>query len=315
MSKDITISVVIPTTDRTDFLKRSIKSVLDQSYLPEELIVVIDGTSENSKVFIDALKHDSKVSIHLIETKMRVGGSEARNIGARRAKGDLVAFLDDDDEWLETKLEKQMDIINDNNTTISDPFICFTSLLTYNNPFNIHYKKLPNVNYIESNCNRIVDYLFETSMLKNIGLIQTSTILVPRWIVLTTPFTKGLVKHQDWDWLLKLGREHNVKVLQVEAPQTIYHSDMPRNERVGYIANWQVTKDFYYKWFDNFSNNGRYSFILNYLVLGLSELSYISKFKRTKWCISIIRSLPKKYLISLYTLKILVFTTKNILNK
>lgn len=315
MTEDITISVVVPTRDRVEFLKRAIFSVLKQSYLPTEIIVVIDGVSKKSKQFLEEISKITTLTIKYTETQQTIGGSEARNKGARMSSSDLIAFLDDDDEWYSTKLYEQISLINVNAVSLSSPFLCFTSLHTYNHKDDSKYKKLPNIDYRYSGKSRIIDYLFETKGLKNIGFIQTSTIIVPRWLVIETPFTKKLEKHQDWDWLLKLEEQHSMNVLQVESPKVIYHSDAPTNKRVGYSNKWSVTKDFYLKWESQFSENGKRSFYLNYLVLGISEMTELDIKKRIKMSFSLLKSLPKKDLYSLYTLKTLTYIGFNIFKK
>lgn len=315
MNERFKVSVVIPTTDRVDFLKRSVSSVFEQTYLPEEIIVVIDGHSNQSSAYLDRITSETDMTIRYVETTNPLGGSEARNLGVKMATGDLIAFLDDDDEWYATKLSKQIQLIQNADISISDSFLCFTSLNTYSDPLDKKLKKLPNEDYKYSNKIRLVDYLFETEGFKNIGFIQTSTVLVPRWLAVETPFTKDLAKHQDWDWLLKLETEHSLRILQVEEPQVIYHSDVPKNKRVGYNSKWLVTKDFYYTWFSHFSENGRSSFVLNYLMNGVSELTELSKLKKVKWCGGLIKNLPNEYLYRRYTVKSVLYATKNIFKK
>ncbi|MCC5894489.1 MAG: glycosyltransferase family 2 protein [Alkalibacterium sp.] len=313
MNNNLTISVVIPTTDRIDFLTRAVSSVLNQELQAFELVVVIDGKSSDSVSYLREIKKNSKVIVKYFETNNKVGGSEARNIGVKMSSGDLVALMDDDDEWFKTKLKSQYDLIIKNNINSDRPFLCFTSLLTYNSIEDKKLKKLPNTNYSDFGKFRLIDYLFETDGLKNIGFIQSSTILVPRWLIKKTPFTKGLPKHQDWDWLLKIDKEYNLSIIQVESVQIIYHSDVPKKTRVGYQSKWSATKNFYIKWSDSFSENGRYSFILNYLVLGLSQLDSIDKKERMRLCLKLLNGLPKCVMISPYSLKTMIYIIKDMM--
>ena len=86
------ISVVIPTCDRPDLLKECLKSVYSQTVKPTEVVIVDNGIKS---VSIDGLSND----IRLIRLPPKVGASKARNSGVESAKGDYVAFLDDDDKW------------------------------------------------------------------------------------------------------------------------------------------------------------------------------------------------------------------------
>ena len=109
------ISVIIPTYDRAHTLPQAIASVLNQTLKPREVIVVDDGSTDNTK---EVLSHYPGIII--IDQKNN-GVSSARNAGIEQANGEWLAFLDSDDEWLPVKLEKQWAAIcND------DKLICHT---------------------------------------------------------------------------------------------------------------------------------------------------------------------------------------------
>lgn len=85
-------------------LRRAVKSVLNQTFKSFEIIIVIDGSDSSTN---EVLKQENDPRIIVLELPVKVGGAEARNAGIIRARGEWIAFLDDDDEWLPTKLEKQ----------------------------------------------------------------------------------------------------------------------------------------------------------------------------------------------------------------
>ncbi|NVK75231.1 MAG: glycosyltransferase family 2 protein [Oceanospirillaceae bacterium] len=100
------ISVIIPTKNRQDFLKRSLGSVLNQVGNNSELEVVIvnDGSTDGTKEYLDELKNPKVIAIH---NEQSVGGGKARNLALEKATGDFVAFLDDDDFWKPNKIAIQ----------------------------------------------------------------------------------------------------------------------------------------------------------------------------------------------------------------
>ena len=106
-----TVSTVITTYKRPiSVVARAIQSVLKQTYRDFELIVVDDspadyGERQKIKEYIDSLQDERVI---LIQHTQNLGACAARNTGIRNATGAYLAFLDDDDEWLSTKLEKQM---------------------------------------------------------------------------------------------------------------------------------------------------------------------------------------------------------------
>ena len=102
-----TVSVVIPNYNYSEFICDAIESALDQTYKPLQIIVVDDGSSDNSlEVVRQYLKH-----ITLI-VQQNSGQSAARNAGIREAQGDYVALLDADDYWNPNKLDHQMKLLN-----------------------------------------------------------------------------------------------------------------------------------------------------------------------------------------------------------
>lgn len=103
------ISVVIPTYNRVRQLKQAVESVLAQTTPVGEIIVVDDGSKEDTRRELSA--YGDLVTVLVQENS---GASVARNLGMRRAKGEWIAFLDDDDMWLPEKTERQMELITAN---------------------------------------------------------------------------------------------------------------------------------------------------------------------------------------------------------
>lgn len=106
------VSVIIPTYNRDLYLKQTIQSVLSQTYQNIEIIVVDDGTP-NGKNELLCKKFDQ---VKYIKIENSGGPAKPRNIGIREAKGKYIAFVDDDDLWLPTKLELQVGILENNPT-------------------------------------------------------------------------------------------------------------------------------------------------------------------------------------------------------
>jgi len=106
------ISVVIPTFKRPQSLNRAICSILKQTYTNWEIIIV-DDNNEDSTFRMDTeefmLAYSGDLRIRYIKHKQNLGGGLARNTGVEHANGKFIAFLDDDDEFLPTKLEKQIE--------------------------------------------------------------------------------------------------------------------------------------------------------------------------------------------------------------
>ena len=103
------ISVIIPMYNAENTILTALNSIKNQTYKCEyEVIVVNDGSLDNSKKIVEEyILENPQLTIILIN-QINGGVSKARNEGLKRAKGDYIALLDSDDEWLPQKVEKQM---------------------------------------------------------------------------------------------------------------------------------------------------------------------------------------------------------------
>ena len=107
------VTVIIPTFNRASIVGRAIRSVLAQTYRDWELIVVDDASTDGTEEVVKRFQ-DQRIKYILHDQNRRV--SAARNTGIRGAQGEYVSFLDDDDEWLPEKLQKELEVFHN-----SDP--------------------------------------------------------------------------------------------------------------------------------------------------------------------------------------------------
>jgi len=108
MQADLKVSAVIPAYNSAATISRALSSVIAQTRPPDEIIVVDDCSTDATR---DIASATACSRIRVIGTHMRRGAGGARNAGIAAAQGDIVAFLDSDDEWLPVKLEKQVDML------------------------------------------------------------------------------------------------------------------------------------------------------------------------------------------------------------
>jgi glycosyltransferase involved in cell wall biosynthesis len=112
------ISVVIPTYNRSDFVVQAVRSVIQQSFKPSQIIVVDDGSTDNTR---KKIQQNFGSDITYIYIKAR-NVSAARNVGIRNATGNWIAFLDSDDLWKPTKLYSQQQYVQQH----PDYKVCYT---------------------------------------------------------------------------------------------------------------------------------------------------------------------------------------------
>jgi glycosyltransferase involved in cell wall biosynthesis len=128
----LNVSVIIPTYNRKNLLKRALHSVSIQTFVPQEIIVVDDGSSDGTKDWVlEGFPYVRYIYQH------NSGVSSARNRGIREAKGSWIAFLDSDDEWMPDKLEKQERAINNS----KEAWLCHTNEIWVRNSVRVNQMK------------------------------------------------------------------------------------------------------------------------------------------------------------------------------
>ncbi|MCF8078554.1 MAG: glycosyltransferase [Desulfobacterales bacterium] len=187
------VSIVLPTHNRAHTIQKSVDSLLAQTYRDFEIIVVDDGSKDDTKRIVDDLMTtDSR--IRYIRHASRRGANVARNRGVREATGKYIAFQDSDDQWLPRKLSIQMDAIAKTGIPVA-----FTSFWRIQQEKQTHIPKKwrrirPGIR------------LFHRELLKG-NFIALPTIVVERKLFhCTGGFDEELPRLQDWEMFLRLSK-------------------------------------------------------------------------------------------------------------
>jgi glycosyltransferase involved in cell wall biosynthesis len=189
-SSNVIISVVLPTFNRAGFISRSISSVLFQSMREIELIIVDDCSTDNTTEVVNKF-NDQRIKY--IKLDKNVGGAEARNIGARLATGDYLAFQDSDDEWTCLKLSKSLQIFD----TKEDVDCIFTSLVQLCGARSVTLPRAFSLDYL--------DNFYEYLLTRNV--VDTPTFMVKRSLFFEVGgFDSSMPRYQDWDLVLRMSR-------------------------------------------------------------------------------------------------------------
>lgn len=231
-TNQIIVSVVIPTRNRPQIVAKSVMTALTQTLESIEVIVIIDGPDQET---VNGLSQIADPRLRVIELPKNVGPSGARNTGVREAKGTWIAFLDDDDEWLPEKLERQLEVANNSHydfPVVASRFISYTQKGKFICP-----RRLPNLS------EHLSEYLFaRNSFFKGEGCIQTSTLFVKKELIQKMPLEEKFYRHEDWEWLLRVSAIEGVGIEFVPEPMSIWHSEMGI-KRLSNIKDWQYSLD------------------------------------------------------------------------
>ena len=198
------ISVIIPNHNYSKYLQESIESVLNQTYTNVELIIVDDGSTDDS---INTIKRFGD-RVKLIE-QSQAGVSAARNTGFRAAKGDLICFLDADDVWLPKKLEIQAKALSDDSIGLvySSIFNCDDELKIVSEQQALYRGKCSDV-YLAKPTSAVV-------------LLGCSNAMIKRELIHRVGgFNTTLNTSADWDFFRRIS---NIADIDFDlAPQVLY---------------------------------------------------------------------------------------------
>src|SRR6202522_3854408 len=226
----VTVSAVIPTRGRPELLRRAVRSALAQTLRDIEVLVVIDGPDPVTQAVLQELvQQDGRLRV--LTLPCSVGGSDARNRGVDAAAGEWVAFLDDDDEWLPGKLQAQLDAV----CASTAPVLIGTCRMIARTPGRDYVwpRRMP------AGDEQIGEYvLARRSLTRGEGYIQTSTFFVRRSLMLAQPFKSGQLKHQDTEWVLRLGRMPGAQIVFADEVLAIHYIEEER-PTVSNKANWR----------------------------------------------------------------------------
>ncbi|AIY06226.1 glycosyl transferase family protein [Planococcus sp. PAMC 21323] len=183
------VSVIIPTFNRSELLKKAIKSLEKQSHRNLE-IIIIDDCSTDDTANVVAKMTDDRI-IYLKHT-INKGGSEARNTGLKRATGKFIGFLDSDDQWLPQKIEKQLAKFSEE----PDVGVVYTGVQVVNE------NNQPTRKIIPEYRGDILSKLLEFNYIDT-----TSSVLVKKEVLdRIDGFDASLPSCQDWDLYIRLAQ-------------------------------------------------------------------------------------------------------------
>lgn len=206
-------SIVIPLFNKANHVENTIKSILSQTFIDYEIIVINDGSTDNSEALIRNF-NDNRIQIY---SQKNQGVSAARNLGIEKSKGKLIAFMDADDYWFPDHLQELANLYYD-----------FPNCGIYCSHHKIGISKkhfqIPVYNGIDQSFRGIVsDYFFSN---KPFRITWTSSLAIPKEILQKFEgFTPGVTNGQDLELWTKIGIEHTVAL--TNKTTAIYNNNIP----------------------------------------------------------------------------------------
>lgn len=193
-----TVSVIIPTYNRAHLVGRAIGSVLNQTYQDFELIVVDDGSTDNTEEVVKSIKDPR---IRYTRHDQNRGGSAARNSGIKMARGEYIAFQDSDDEWLPEKLEKQMRVFENAPAEVG---------VVYTGFWRIEGEKKT---YIPSDKITRKEGNIHGQLLKGNFVTTQATVVKRECFKKAGMFDEHLPRFQDWELFIRISKYYDFKCI------------------------------------------------------------------------------------------------------
>lgn len=203
------VSVIIPTYNRSGLLVKAVSSVLNQTFKDLEVLIIDDGSTDDTKQRIEGL---GESRIRYIRNSKNMGVSGSRNVGITSSLSDYIGFLDDDDEWLPEKLERQVGILDNSPSNVG---LVYTGTLSVD---------LATGGLIETTIPRYKGNVLNDLVFLN--FIPTSSVLARRECFTKVGlFDENLSYGEDFDLWIRISTEFLIDYIQ--DPLAI-HKDHPQ---------------------------------------------------------------------------------------
>ena len=260
------ISVIIPVYNRAHEIGRALESVRAQGYPNLEIIIVDDGSNDDLK---GALAHFRVLPITLLHHQTRQGAGAARNTGLKASRGDYIALLDSDDEWLPGKLDRQLAFLRSRNGEIR--LLCSGYILTWDETGRQETRS-------PQSCTTY------RRLLMGCDLSPGSTLFAERRVFNECGlFDEALERLEDWDWLLRYLKTGRVEVIP-EPMVRIHLSPRPPLDVVQHSTKRLFRK--HRAWITQNSIVDSMKFLSSLLVEGSASAFYERKYFRAMWFLS-----------------------------
>lgn len=260
MSKYQTISIIIPTFGRPQNLERALNSVIQQTYNKWEVIVVDDNNpdSENRMLTENIMKkYFNNIQIKYIKHEKNKNGSAARNTGIKAAQGDVISFLDDDDEYTCDRLEKCIKALNESESS-SVGGVYTGCIFKKNNRVYRKIEKAASGNFLKE------------TLAATFQSHSGSNIFMPREIInLLNGFDEAFIRHQDYEFFVRFFERYSLigineaLLIKNENGENIPNIKKMYDTKIQYLNKYQnIIKRFNEK-------DQRYIYYSHYIALAL----------------------------------------------
>jgi glycosyltransferase involved in cell wall biosynthesis len=233
MVSDPLVSIVMPTYNRADVIGETIKSILAQHLRNFELVVISDGSTDNTEAVVESYR-DSRIK--LVKQTNSGGPARPRNTGVEYAKGKYIAFCDDDDLWMPEKLQRQVEVMEQQ----SDAALCFTGGVTFGD------RDLLSKRAVKKGVDR--DH-FQALLYGN--FIANSSVLVRKSVLEEVgPFNIEKFLHGAEDYEMWLRIAHRYRLVRIDEPlirYRVHRNNLARNRALATRRSIYIVRNLHHR--------------------------------------------------------------------
>ena len=232
-----TVSIIIPTYNRRQSIGRSVRSVLNQTYQDFELIIVDDGSTDNTKELVADFNDER---IRYVRHEGNKGEAAARNTGIKAARCDYIAYQDSDDEWLPEKLARQMELLEDASPEVGVIYTGFWKTENHRRtyiPFSWVSRKNGNIH---------------RELLKGNFIGGPVTLIKKECFEKAGMFNEEIFHLEDWELWLRISKYYHFKYIDEPLVIAHYHSDNVSSNHHAFIEALELVLE---KYSDEFASD------------------------------------------------------------
>lgn len=232
------VSVIIPSYNQGKFITATIDSILNQTFKDFEIIVVVDGSTDDTKLQLE--KYKNKIKIIELERSER---AVARNTGVKNSSGEYIAFVDSDDIWKPKKLETQIPALDENKKTVL--VYCASERI------NEHGNKIKTA---KRQTQGYSGNVYEKLLLRNF-VVSATPVLKRCALEQTDGFITKYIPYEDWELWIRLSTTGNFKF--IDTPLASYRIHLMQTvklvtaEKIEEVTNLLLNDSFKLSHIDN----------------------------------------------------------------
>ena len=219
------VSIIIPTFNSSDYISRAVQSIKDQNYPDIEILIIDDGSNDNTELVCQQLSKKNP-EIILFKNSRTKGASGARNTGILKASGEYIAFLDSDDMWLKDHLSTGVQFLEDH----PEVDVLFGNFEVVEHETNRHQFTWFDEREILSSL-KVIDYQNNFKVIQdnllialvNESFFHVSSCIMKNRLCKNTPFNESVTHSEDRDFAIRLYKDSKAVFAYREDPSHIYY--------------------------------------------------------------------------------------------